>query len=462
MTISVERLPECKALLSVEIPSSEVSIERDRIVAAYAAQAKIPGFRPGKAPKSAVEKRYGKQINEEVSERLVSQACQKANTDEKVEILGISKVESELFGPDGSFAWAAEVVTAPEFVLPDYATIPVEVPKNEIADEQINGVLERMQQNHSEFNDVTDRALQAGDIAVIGWTATLDGQPLNDATEADVPQLAESEEYWVKLPAEGEEDNFLPGFAEQLLGLSIDESKDIAVTLSDEFQPEELRGKEVVFATTVKGVKEQQMPPIDDELAAKISEGKTLDELKEDIREGLKGEGERMRQNLITNQILAHLGQKLEFELPQHLVFNETQRQVNDMVYESYQRGADQSLIEEHQGEILENAQARAKVNLKTTFILEKIAEAENITVNDQELSRQIAMMAAQSQRPVKKVMRELRDRNAFGNVRHDIMIGKVLEFLRSKVELTEVDPDTAAATAAAAAGEESTDETES
>ncbi len=458
MTISVEKLPECKARLSFEVPSSEVSVERDRIAAAYAQQAKIPGFRPGKAPKSAVEKRFGKQINEEVSERLVSQACQKAATDDNVEILGIAKVESQLFGPDGSFSWAAEVVIAPEFQLPDYSTIPVEIPRNEVGDEQIDSVLERMQQNQAEFVDLTDRPLQAGDIAVIAWKATLDGKPLAEAVEGEaatqVAQLAESDEYWVKLPAEGEDDNFLPGFAAQLVGLAIDENRDVTVTLPEEFQPEELKGREVVFAVTVKGIKEQKLPPIDDELAGKISEGKTLAEVREEIRKGLEGEGERMKGNLITNQILAHLGQKLEFELPQHLVFNETQRQVNDMVYESYQRGADQKLIEEHQGEILENAQARAKVNLKTTFILEKIAEAENIRATDEELSRHIAIMASRQNRPMKKIVKELRDRNGFNSIRHDIMIGKVLEFLRGKVEITEVDPETAAAEAAASAAE--------
>lgn len=455
MNISVERLPDCKARLSVEIPASKVNSERDQLVAAYAQQARIPGFRPGKAPKSAVEKRYSKEINGELSERLVSQAVHQAGSDENLEILGVSQVESELFGPDGSFAWAAEVVISPEFQLPDYSSIPVEVPRNEISDEQVDGVLERMRQNQAEFNEVSDRALQTGDIAVVSWTATLDGTPLGEAIEADVPQLAESEEYWVKLPAEGEDNNFLPGFAETLAGLSTGDQKDVEITLPDEFQPEELQGKTVVFATTVKEIKEQVLPEIDEEFAAKVGEGKSLEEVKSDIRQGLEAEGERMRENMITNQILAHLGERLEFELPEHLVFNETQRQVNDMVYESYQRGADQNLIEEHQSEILESAQTRAKMNLKTTFILEKIAEAETISATDEELSRHIAMSAAQSGRPVKKVLQELKKNNGLPSARHDIMIGKVLEFLRSKVELTEVDPQEAGAEAAAAAGED-------
>ncbi|MFV1995149.1 MAG: trigger factor, partial [Verrucomicrobiales bacterium] len=442
MTISVEKLPDCKARLSVEIPSSEVDVERGRIVAAYAGQARIPGFRPGKAPRSAIEKRYRKQIGEELSERLVSQVVRKAGADENVEIIGISKVESELFGPDGGFAWAAEVVIAPEFQLASYDSIPIELPKNEVDDEQIDGVLERMRQNHAEMIEVTDRPLRAGDVAVISWVATLDGQPLEEAVEEaeEVAALAKSEEYWVKLPAEGEDDNFLPGFAGQLDGVSIGDSPDVTVTLLDEFKPEELQGKEVVFAVTVKEIKEQRLPELDDDLAAKVSDGKTLEEVREEIRKGLTAEGERMRNNLITNQILGHLGQRLEFDLPQHMVFNETQRQVNDMVNESYQRGADQGLIEEHQDEILENAATRAKMNLKTTFILEKIAEAENIQATQDEMSRQITMIAARSNRPVKKVVRELKDQDNFAGLRHDIQIAKVLEFLRAKVEITEVE----------------------
>jgi trigger factor len=439
MTISVEKLPDCKARLNVEIPGSEVGRERDQIVSLYARQAKLPGFRPGKAPRSAVEKRYGREIEGELSERLVSHVIRKASTDEKLEILGVAEVESSVFGPDGSFAWAALVVISPEFAMPDYSSIPVEVPKIGVEDEQVDGVLERMRQNYSEIRDV-EGALKPGMIGVLAWKASLDGTPLAEAVEIELGPLAETDEYWVPIPLEGEDDQFLPGFTAQIIGLGVGESRDVAVTLSEEFQPEELQGKEVVFAVTVNAVKERELPPLDDDLAGKVSEGKTLEEVREQIRAGLLAEHERMRANLVTNQVLAHLGEKVEFALPEHLLFNETQRQVNDMVYESYQRGADENLIREHQGEILESAQTRAKVNLKTTFILEKIAEAEGISATDEEVSRQAVMMASQSGKPMKKVIREMRESNGFSRIRHDLTMAKTLNFLRSKAVITEVD----------------------
>ncbi|MCB1092259.1 MAG: trigger factor, partial [Verrucomicrobiae bacterium] len=279
-----------------------------------------------------------------------------------------------------------------------------------------------------------------GGIAVLNWKASLDGKPLAEAVEVETGALAEAEEYWVAIPTEGEEGNFLPGFTDQIIGLKAGDTKDVTVTIPAEFQPEELQGKEVVFAVSVTAVKERELPPLDDELAGKISEGKTLEEVREEIKKGLMAEHERMRNNLVTNQILAHINEKMEFELPQHLLFNETQRQVNDMVYESYQRGADDELIREHQNEIIENAQVRAKMNLRTTFILEKIAEAEGIAATDEEVSRQVVMMAAQSGKPMKKVLQQMRKNNGFARVRHDLTMAKVLNFLRSKAAITEVD----------------------
>lgn len=439
MTISVEKLPDCKAKISVEIPPSVVTQERDRIVASFAAQAKIPGFRPGKAPKSAVEKRYQKEILDELGGRLVSRACAQAGKDEKLDILGIAEEEARTFGPDGGFAWAAQVVVGPEIVLSGYDAIPVEVPRVSVEEAQVDSVIEQLRQNHAEIGDKAGELAQ-GDIAVLAWTATVDGLPMNEAAGEDMGQLAEASEYWVVIPKEGEEERFIPGFAPQLIGLAVGAEKTVTVTLPENFQIEALKGKDAAFAVTVKEVKERRLPPADDALAAKASEGKTMEELRETIRVGLTAEHDRMRANLVTNQILAYLNEKLEFELPQHLLFNETQRQVNDMVYESYQRGANEELIREHQNEILESAQVRAKMNLKTTFILEKIAEAEGIRATDDEVSRRVMMIAANSGKPIKKALKQIQENNGINRIRHDAMIAKVLEFLRGKAVVTEVD----------------------
>ncbi len=441
MNIDVERLPDCKAKLTIEIPSDVVETERNGLVTAYVAQAKLPGYRPGKTPRAVVERKFAAEIKSELQDRLMRQAWGAADEQEKLGILGISKVDRQEFDINGMFQIEAEVVTQPEVELPDYSDIPVEVPKIEVSDESLDNVFARMQQNFAEFENVEGRQLQAGDIAIVEYEGFLDDKPLIEILDEASGPLAQSEEYWVKVPAEGEEGTFIPGFGEQLEGLEVGAEKDVTVTLDDDFRIEEMAGQKLLYKTKIKEIKEQMLPEINDELAAKIEPGKTIEEVRESIREQMAGEQEKQRAEIITNQILNHLTGSTEFDVPEHIIFNETQRQVNEMVSRGYQQGMGEDQIAENQEAILDTAQQRAKSSVKATFLLEKIAEKESIVVTDDEVSRQVMMMAAQSQRPIKKVARELRDKNAFPEVRHDILISKVLEFLKGNATITEVDP---------------------
>ena len=443
MNISVERLPDCKARLNIEIPSDVVENERKGVVAAYSAQAKLPGYRPGKTPKAVIERKYSAQINEEVQDRLLRMAWTEAEQKESLGIIGIGQIDRQIFEADGTFAIEAEVVTQPEVDVPDYSEIAVEVPKMEVSDENIDNVLERMRENFAEFETVEGRSLQGGDIAVVEYEATHDGTPLVEILNDDAKDtpIAQSEEYWIKIPAEGEEETFLPGFGAQLDGLNAGDEKDVEISLEEDFRIEELAGKDVVYKTKVKEIKEQVLPEITDELVEKVEPGKTVEEFRESVREQMGQQQESQKEEIITNQILSHLTGSAEFELPQHIVFNETQRQVNQMVMQGYQQGMAQDQIEENQEALLESAQVRASSSIKATFILEKIAEKESIVVDDDEVTRQVMMMAAQQQRPVKKVARELQKENGFANIRHDLLISKVLEFLRGNATITEVDP---------------------
>jgi len=495
MTIAVEKLPDCKAKLDIEVPAGAVSTERAQIVAAFSAQAKVPGFRPGHIPQAVIEKRYAKQIQDELSQRLVQQALRETQEKEGLEIIGIGEIEKQLFTPDGAFSISAEVVTAPDFDLPDYQNIEVKAPKVEIDDEQVDSVLERLRQNFAETEDVEGRPLGPGDIAVISWTSTLDGAPLKEAVKALrsleetesasdetekaedaeaseegdaeaasgqndelIEFLAERDESGLKMPEEGADEKdlfFLPDFDTQLAGMETGDTRDVTITIEDNFEAEILRGKELVFNVTLKKIQKQILPEINDELAARLEPGNDMAKLRENITKGLEQEQEKARGEVITNQILNAIGGEVDFDLPQHMVFNETQRQVNDMVYQSYQRGAGEDDIQQHQEEIFQSAQQRAQSNLKINFILEEIAKAEKITVSNEELSRHVAMMAAQSGKPMKKVVNQLKQSDGFNAIRHDLLIGKTLEFLREHATITDIEPEEAAAESAAAAGNE-------
>jgi len=440
MNISVERLPECKARLSAEIPAETVKKTRREIVSTYATQAKVPGFRPGKIPTAVIEKRYAGPIEDELKDRLARSAYAEARTKENLTILGISEVEREQFEADGSYMLAVEVVTEPKIEIGNYKGIPVEITKMEVSDEMIDGYLDNTRKQQAVPKD-TDRASKPGDLAVISYVATLEGEALADKLETEAGPLAKGEDHWVDLPEEGQEPReFIPGLAAAVVGLKAGETKTFDSTYAEDFPVVAVAGKTVSYEITVTQVKERELPEINDDFAKAIG-AESVEALRERVRKQFEMQRERMRSQIIDNQILGHLNQDASFDLPQHIVFNETQRQVNQMVSRGYEQGMTESDFQQNQEDLLKNAETQAKNNVKTMFILDEIAKAEGITVNDNELSQRVAMIAYQQQRPIKKVARELRDRNAYGDVRQDILISKTIEFLRSNATVTEVDP---------------------
>jgi len=440
MNISVERLPECKARLSAAIPAETVKKTRREIVSAYTTQAKVPGFRPGKIPVAVIEKRFAGPIEDELKDRLARSAYAEARTKEDLIILGIAEVEREVFEADGSYMLAVEVVTEPEIEIGNYKGIPVEITKMEVSDEMINGYLDNTRKQQAVPKD-SDKAAGPGDLAVISYVATLEGEPLADKIETEAGPLASGDDHWVDLPEEGAEPReFIPGLAAAVVGLSAGETKSFDATYAEDFPIAAVAGKTVSYEVTVKQVKERELPELNDEFAKAIG-AESVDALRERVRAQFEMQRERMRSQIIDNQILGHLNQDATFDLPQHIVFNETQRQVNQMVSRGYEQGMTESDIQENQEDLLKNAETQAKNNVKTMFILDEIAKAEGITVDDNEMSQRVAMIAYQQRRPIKKVARELRDRNAFGEIRQDILISKTIEFLRANATVTEVDP---------------------
>ncbi|MCF6312112.1 MAG: trigger factor [Verrucomicrobiales bacterium] len=440
MNITLEKQDKCRVSARIEVPADTVNKERDEITASFASQAKVPGYRPGKIPLSMIRQRFAKGISEELSERLIRSGCQEAVKKEEGQILGLDKVEGATFQDDQSFTFTAELIIAPEFSLPDYKNLSVELPIVEVSDEEVDATLENLRQRFADFKDI-EGPVAAGDFAIIDYKATLDGKNLSEAG-FEVGALAQNEGFWVKV----DEESFLPDFAMQLVGMKPEESKEVKITLKDDFDLEDLQGKELVYTVKLNKIQQQELPEMDDALAEKIQPGKTLAEIRELISENMKGEKENRRKDSMTNQILEQLTKDLDFDLPEHLVQGETQRMVNTMVQQGQQNGIDDNAIMEQQEQILDTAATQGRSNVKTTFVLEKIAEEENIEASEDDIRHHVAMMASQTGRPVKKLVRELRDSNGFDNIKHQITIGRTLDFLRDKVSVIDVKEEKATA----------------
>ena len=434
MNIVVEKLPKCVANLRVEIPAETVTSERNTIVRTYANKARIPGFRPGKAPLSVVEKRYAKDIHSELLEKLVSEAFDKAIEQESLKVLDFGSAENATYQDDGSFTFSTVLTLAPDVQLPQYKGIPVTVPPTEVPEEELEAQLDNLRERFADFVNIEDRGAELGDFVVIDYKSTVEGQPTEEFLGKPAGYLAGREGFWVRL----DDKYFLPGFAAQAVGMKPGESRDIPLTLPEDFPVAELCNRELVIATTVKELKQSILPDLDDAFAGKLAPGKTMEELKTIIRDNLQETRQRKIADAKVNQIVAHFDALVDFELPEELLTQETQSQADSMVERGIKAGMTEEEIETQQAELFAAAGQQAVSNLRTNFILQEIARAENITVDDKELVNYLGQVAASRKVPFKKFIKEMSRSGRIPSVRRSIMIGKTIDFLVTEATVQE------------------------
>lgn len=438
MNVQLENLPNCITTIRAEIPSDRVAKAWDAIAREYAQHAKLPGYRPGKAPRVVVEAKYKKEIKEEVQNRVLSEAVRETIQENKLRVLSVANVEDLEFADDKSLRFTATLVMAPSFELPEYKGLSVEVPSTEVKEEDVDESIERVREQSADFADLADHPLAMDDFAIITYTGTLDGQPVHEAVPAAGKPLSGNSDFWIKLTP----DSFLPGFSEQLIGATVGETREFDLPLSAEFPVAALAGKTLHYSVTVNAIKEKVLPPLDDAFAEKIVPGKTLAELRDLARTELGRQKEFEVEQEKRNQALTQLLAKVECELPEGLVRRETERVLTDIVRENQNRGIPDEVIKENQQELLASAAQSARDRLKGTFILLRIAENEKITVAREEFDHRINLMAARYGQPADKLRKELEKADALDKVHEEILTSKVLDFLVSGASVTSSAPD--------------------
>lgn len=444
MNITVEKQQNCQASLRVEVPSDDVDSERNRIIAAYSSKARIPGFRPGKAPRKVIEKRFKDSIDEELRDRLTRQAFDEALKKESLKVLNFGIPDQFETNPDGTISIHSTLVLAPEFELPEYKGLTVRSASTEVSDEEVEENLQSLRERFADYEDITDRPAQAGDLAVVDFTSTLDGEPLEEALGKPAGYLAGREGFWVKL----DEQSFLPGFAARLEGASPGDSLEFDLTLPDDFPMAELQGRDVAFQVAVKELKTAVLPELDDELAAKVAGDRSLEELRELVKLQLEQEKTRKADDGKVNQIVEHFNEHIDFELPEELVQQETQSQADGMVERGVRSGMSEGELQAQQAEIFAAAGMQARTNLKTNFILQEIARAEGIEVSDQELVGHLAQIAQSRKEAPKKFIKQMQKEGRIPGIRNSMLVGKAIDFILEHAKVEEVP-----------AGDESSDE---
>jgi trigger factor len=447
MKVEVETQPQSVATLRIELPPDEVRKEWDSIASNYARYARIPGYRPGKAPKAVVEKKFRKDIQEEVTKKLVSKSYHEAIAEKQLRVVSLTNLEDVEFGDDQSMRFRATVVTAPEFELPDYKSIPVEVPAAEVSDDDIEKAMNGLREQSADFPDVTDRALAMEDFAVIDFEGAIDGVPISEIAPEASKNLQGGKKFWLRVAA----DNFLPAFAEQVVGMKPGDTRSVQVEFPAEFPVAELAGKHADYAVTLNEIKQTVLPELSDEFAAKLMPGKTLEDLRHTVEHNLEHEKEHEVERAKESGIIRYLHERISFDLPPTLLKNETRRALNELVHRNRERGVPDEMLKGKEKELIEGAGALAANRLKTNFILHRIAEREEIKVTREDVDERIRDQAAHYNVPVEKMRKELEEHDRLDGIAEEVLLGKTLDFLKSNAS---VQPSSDAPTTSAPADE--------
>ena len=422
--VIVNDISETRKDVVVTFSPDEVTQEESRIVKAFIKQAKIPGFRPGKAPEARVRQLYTKQIAEELKNGIMRSAYEEIMKQEDLEVYTIVDFHEPAAIPAGQeLNIDLTVDINPSFELPEYKGIATEPPSTEVEDSEIDETIERIRRQRADFV-VVEREATKGDYVKVSYTGTVDGEPIADALK-DNPRVqawGQVSQGWEEAGTDEAKEFGVPAVIEALVGLKAGDTT--------EGEQEDRRGKTVKYAIEALEVRERKMPEIDEEFLKSVN-AETLEDFKAQIMDDLEGRKKQEAQDAQRNQILDFLDKSVSIPLPESAVQSETQNAMARIINQNMQMGIQEEEFEKHKEEIFAGAFKTAEREVKLQIVLNRIARKEEVTVENEDLSRAVYSMAMQRRQKPEDLAKELRkDRSQLLNLQRQILFAKTLDLL--------------------------------
>lgn len=429
MKVTIEDAGPCRKILHVQAPADEVASGYAEVVEAYTETARVPGFRPGKAPRQVVERRFAGHIKEDARDRLVPRMYRKALEQEDIHPVAIVGVDV-VFDKREGLGFDVTVDVAPEFKLPKYRKIVVRQQPVEVGDQRVAGAFEAFLKQFSRYEEVADRSARDGDLLRIDFTARSGETALKELAPREAG-LAEGQDFMVML----EEPDFVPGLSKGLIGCARGESRDVTVEFPDDYRVAELAGREAVYTVTVKDIRERVRPEMTEEFLKPFGVDSEA-ALRGKIRERLVDEETHREQERQREQIARFLLEKTKLDLPRSIVEEETKLTIQGIVQDITRRGATREQIARQQESIVSTATETSTERVKLSYILSRIADAEGIEAAPSEVDARIASMAATTRMTADALRAEMEKRNHLEGLASEIRAGKAMAFLLEHAKL--------------------------
>lgn len=401
MNVTVERV-ENEATLKITAPAAEVNAGYKKAVQKIADQANIPGFRKGKAPRAIIEMHYGKEaVKQEAFEIVANKAYSEALNQEKLIPVSDPKVEESTFEEGKDMELTIKVTLKPEPELGEYKGLHVEKKEVEVTDEQVDAQIKDMMGRDAKMVVAEEGAvIEKGDFAIIDFAGTVDGEPFSGG---------EGKGY----PLEVGSNSFIPGFEDQLVGLSKGDSTDVEVTFPEDYFVKDLAGKEAIFKVNIQDVKRKELPELNDEYVVSKTEFKTVEDLRANYKERMQKAAEANAKAEYEHELIDLAVANAKFSVPEIMIEDKISQMVEEMKMSLESRKMSLDMYMQYTGldmaKIRENQRPVAEENVKTDLVLDAIAKAEDIQVDMADVDAEIAAISAQhgaSPEEVKKIIK--------------------------------------------------------
>jgi len=415
----------CRRELDLEIPAEEVSKATEKVAKELARVARVPGFRPGKAPVSLIKRRFADDIKGEVLQTLVPEHVEKAVAEQKLTPVSQPQVDKLDFQEGQPLKFRACFEVLPEFALGNYKSLEIEMPEMNITDEGVGNTLAEMQQRAATFTPVEGRPVQDGDFVQVKLLGTPDGG--GDPLQADSV-----------LCHVGAEET-MQSFNENLRGANIGDHKNFDVEYPADYPDAKLADKKFHYAVDVLGIKTKTLPELNDEFAKDVSDSSSLDDLKKKVREGLEHERDHRKTDLQREKVIAELVKLHEFPVPESLVEHQMDVRLERVVRSLAQQGVDPRAVNVDWVSLRRRQEERARDDVKAELVIDRIASEEKIDVTEEELQHELEHMAGHGGESAEALRARLTKQGALDRMKAKLRSDKTVDWLAQNAHVKTV-----------------------
>ncbi len=425
MSLKVEKLDNSMAKLTIEVPAEELEKAIEKAYQKQKNSISVPGFRKGKVPRKMIEKMYGAEVfYEEAANIIIPDAYEKAYDECEEEIVSAPEVDVVQLEAGKPFIFTATVALKPEIKLGKYKGVKVDKIETTVSDDEVMAVIEKERENSARSISV-ERAVQAKDEIVLDFEGFVDGVAFEGGKGENYPLTIGS-------------GSFIPGFEDQLIGAEIGKEVTVNVTFPEDYHADDLKGKAAEFKCTVKEVKEKELPELDDEFAAEVSEYDTFDEYKAATIKSLQDKKIADAKNQKEDAVIEAIIKDSTIEIPAAMLDTKKRQMIQDFAQNIQQNGLSMEQYFQFTGltaeKLLEQVEPQAKKAIESRLVLEGVVKAENIAATEEDLQKELERIADAYKMEIDKV-KEMIDDNARKQLMEDLAVTKAVEFVVSNAK---------------------------